>query len=438
MSDRSTARNAARPHTGVGEDSSRPGYGGCCPEDHLAGKRARPAWAGSQSGAEGRRVSNKCGEMTVRQGGSGMRNQRAGMTRREFVGGTAAALAGISIVPRHVLGGADQRPPSEKLNIAAIGAGGQGAVGRRGPGRREHRRPVRRRLAAIQGDVQEVPPGQAVSRFPQDARRDGQADRCGAGGHARPHARRGRHGRHQARQARLLREAAGPLGVGSAPAREGGPRAQGRHAARQPGPLIRQHPLVLRMDLGRRDRQRAHHPRRLRCSLRRSTPRSASSRASRRSTRSRPSWTGTSGWARRPTGLTTRPICRSSGAAGRPSAPGVLGDWVCHVLDPVFWALDLGAPSSVKAEQGGELRPREARADLPAGTRGSLRVRGQRQTRPDHALLVRRLRADPATSRAWSRTPSRPAPARSFWATRAESCTARTGPAACSSSPRRR
>lgn len=28
---------------------------------------------------------------------------------------------------------------------------------------------------------------------------------------------------------------------------------------------------------------------------------------------------------------------------------GIIGDWVCHVLDPVFWALDLGAPTSVIA-----------------------------------------------------------------------------------------
>jgi predicted dehydrogenase len=28
---------------------------------------------------------------------------------------------------------------------------------------------------------------------------------------------------------------------------------------------------------------------------------------------------------------------------------GVLGDWICHVLDPSFWALDLGAPVSVEA-----------------------------------------------------------------------------------------
>jgi predicted dehydrogenase len=29
---------------------------------------------------------------------------------------------------------------------------------------------------------------------------------------------------------------------------------------------------------------------------------------------------------------------------------GTVGDWGCHVLDPVFWALDLGAPASIRAE----------------------------------------------------------------------------------------
>ncbi|MCX7818980.1 MAG: Gfo/Idh/MocA family oxidoreductase [Kiritimatiellae bacterium] len=28
---------------------------------------------------------------------------------------------------------------------------------------------------------------------------------------------------------------------------------------------------------------------------------------------------------------------------------GTIGDWVCHVVDPVFWALDLGAPSTIRA-----------------------------------------------------------------------------------------
>ena len=48
------------------------------------------------------------------------------MSRRDFMG-AAAAVTAFTIVPRHVLGGAGNTPPSEKLNIAAIGAGGRGA-----------------------------------------------------------------------------------------------------------------------------------------------------------------------------------------------------------------------------------------------------------------------------------------------------------------------
>jgi len=47
------------------------------------------------------------------------------ISRRALIGGSAAAAA-ISIVPRHVLGGPGRTPPSEKLNIAGIGVGGQG------------------------------------------------------------------------------------------------------------------------------------------------------------------------------------------------------------------------------------------------------------------------------------------------------------------------
>ncbi len=32
-----------------------------------------------------------------------------------------------------------------------------------------------------------------------------------------------------------------------------------------------------------------------------------------------------------------------------PFGNGTVGDWVCHVVDPVFWALDLGAPVSITA-----------------------------------------------------------------------------------------
>jgi predicted dehydrogenase len=47
-------------------------------------------------------------------------------TRRQFLSTTAAAVAGLNFVPRHVLGGAKFVPPSEKINIAIVGCGGQG------------------------------------------------------------------------------------------------------------------------------------------------------------------------------------------------------------------------------------------------------------------------------------------------------------------------
>ena len=33
-----------------------------------------------------------------------------------------------------------------------------------------------------------------------------------------------------------------------------------------------------------------------------------------------------------------------------PFGNGTIGDWTCHVIDPVFWALDLGAPKTVQAQ----------------------------------------------------------------------------------------
>ncbi len=46
---------------------------------------------------------------------------------------------------------------------------------------------------------------------------------------------------------------------------------------------------------------------------------------------------------------------------------GCVGDWMCHVVDPVFWALNLGAPTSVRAEVVG-YSPREHSQVYPRGT----------------------------------------------------------------------
>lgn len=47
--------------------------------------------------------------------------------RRAFLKNTAFTATAFSLVPRYVLGGPGQKPPSEKLNIAGIGVGGMGA-----------------------------------------------------------------------------------------------------------------------------------------------------------------------------------------------------------------------------------------------------------------------------------------------------------------------
>ena len=48
------------------------------------------------------------------------------VTRRDFIQTSAAAATAFMIVPRHVLGGPGYVPPSDKVNIAAVGVGGKG------------------------------------------------------------------------------------------------------------------------------------------------------------------------------------------------------------------------------------------------------------------------------------------------------------------------
>ena len=54
------------------------------------------------------------------------RKQKNENSRRKFVKSSATAAAGFMIVPRYVLGGVGYTSPSDRLNIAAIGAGGKG------------------------------------------------------------------------------------------------------------------------------------------------------------------------------------------------------------------------------------------------------------------------------------------------------------------------
>lgn len=60
-----------------------------------------------------------------------MKSLESPVSRRQFLHTAAAAGAAFSLVPRHVLGGPRFVPPSEKINLAIVGAGGQGRTNMR-------------------------------------------------------------------------------------------------------------------------------------------------------------------------------------------------------------------------------------------------------------------------------------------------------------------
>ncbi len=53
-------------------------------------------------------------------------SRESAISRRAFLAGTGAAAAAVTIVPRHVLGGARFVAPSAKINLAYVGCGTQG------------------------------------------------------------------------------------------------------------------------------------------------------------------------------------------------------------------------------------------------------------------------------------------------------------------------
>jgi predicted dehydrogenase len=57
-----------------------------------------------------------------------MRTQRSGLTRRAFLRAAGVTTAGFMVAPRHAIAGSGEPAPSEKLNIAGIGVGGMGAA----------------------------------------------------------------------------------------------------------------------------------------------------------------------------------------------------------------------------------------------------------------------------------------------------------------------
>ena len=208
-----------------------------------------------------------------------MRRERTA-SRRQFMTTTASAVAAATILPRHVLGGPGFVAPSDKVNVAIIGVGGQGRSnlrsllhedacqviaiadpceewdlqpvllrrkGRAGPDPRRDRGALPREDPQLQVRRARGLPGDAG---------EGEGDRRRPDRHPGPPPRLRLDPRHEGRQARLLREAADPRHRGGphrGPGRQGDGR---RHADGQPGALDRGASPDRRVDLGRRHRPR--------------------------------------------------------------------------------------------------------------------------------------------------------------------------------------
>jgi predicted dehydrogenase len=278
-----------------------------------------------------------------------MKKIQSGSTRREFLRATGTAIAGFMIVPRHAVAGSGQTPPGEKINIAGIGVGGQG-----GSDLNEIARDNGANIVAL-CDVDSVRAGDTFKKFPEakqyrDFRKmfDEMEKNIDAVVVATPdhfHAvagmaaiKRGKHLycekplAHSIYEVRQLMKAAqehkvvtqlGNQGhsfdsirnfcewiwdgaIGNVHTIHCGCEAVNSGVDQLPH-LPEHHDIPTTMDweqwLGPAQ-ERPYHP--------------AFAPAS---------WRG---WV--------------------PFGNGTIGDWTCHVVDPVFWALDLGAPATVQAQ----------------------------------------------------------------------------------------
>ncbi|MBL9125995.1 MAG: Gfo/Idh/MocA family oxidoreductase [Verrucomicrobiales bacterium] len=268
-----------------------------------------------------------------------------GLGRRQFLK-SAAAAGGVMILPRHLIAGSGETPPSERLNIAGIGVGGMGAGDINAVSKGNN-------IVAL-ADADEIRAAETVKRYPgakvfKDFRKmfDAMEKNIDAVVVATPdhtHAvaamaaiKRGKHVycekplAHSVHEVRALMAAAKEHKVVTQLGNQGhsydsirdfcewiwagaigkvhtihcGCNAVNSGLDALPS-LAQQHPVPATLDwdlwLGPA-KARPYHPAYLPGSWR--------------------------GWV--------------------PFGNGTVGDWTCHVVDPVFWALDLGAPTSVVA-----------------------------------------------------------------------------------------
>jgi predicted dehydrogenase len=274
-----------------------------------------------------------------------------GTSRRNFLKSATGAAAAFTIVPRHVLG-QGQTPPSEKLNVAAIGAGGQAAADINDVARDRGTRMVALCDADLRTDRRNAP---IFSKFPeakvyQDFRKmldemDKQIDAVIVGTPDHTHAvaamaamKRGKHVycekpmAHSVAEVRALMKAAQDYRVVTQLGNQGHSFDTIRTFCEWiwDGAIGNVHTIHCgcagvnsALDKLPRLSEKEEVPDGLDWDL----------------------WLGPAQER-----LYHSFYLPGSWRAWTPFGNGTIGDWICHVVDPVFWALDLGAPTTVIAQ----------------------------------------------------------------------------------------
>ena len=274
---------------------------------------------------------------------------KRGMSRRQFIGTTGAALAAFTVVPAHVLGGAAGPAPSEKLNFAFIGICGRGGASLGGlagenivalcdvDGRRaakvykQHPKAkkftdFRKMLDAVEKEID----GVAVST-PDHTHAVAAIDAIRRGKHVyceKPLA-------HSVWEVRALMDAARKHKVVTQMGNQGHSYDTIRLFCEWiwDGAIGNVHTVhvgcnVVHCRIKDLPKLKERHdvPKGVDWDL----------------------WLGPAAF--RPYNPIYMP---GAWRAWSPFGTGTLGDWVCHVADPVFWALDLGAPTTILTEADG-------------------------------------------------------------------------------------
>jgi predicted dehydrogenase len=273
--------------------------------------------------------------------------RKSSVTRRQFIGTAATAAAVATFVPRHVLAQSGQTPPSEKLNVAGIGVGGMGAGDIRGIGGDNS--------VVAMCDVDLRRSADSFQRFPEakvyrdfrkmldemDKKIDvvvvATPDHCHAVA-AMAAIKRGKHVycekplAHSVHEVRALMQAAREHNVVTQLGNQGHSSDSIRTFCEWiwDGAIGKVHTIHAGcsavnsgIDALPRLSERPEVPKELEWDL----------------------WLGPA--EQRPYHPAYLP---GAWRGWVPFGNGTVGDWACHVVDPVFWALDLGAPKTIRAE----------------------------------------------------------------------------------------